>query len=236
MAPKTEKMKKAAKALAQQAEFDEKLRKTQAVFPLLNLIYSATRVFHAMDNTYDRVVMAYKDPKLTKILSDYFEYVFYTKINSKDFDTHSRSLSREHAKEMILKYSGIGVTDKMRTDYAKYNRRLVNSIGALSDSRMGPGGLHPNILAAMYGYKDGTHIVIRRLFREIFGDYVQSLSDIVEAYIQGDIIAMLQAIPKNIRDQYESEYRRMYKIPDTVPTDELNIAGKWLADNMTFNR
>lgn len=210
MAPKTEKMKKAAQAFAQQAEFDEKLRKTQAAFPLLNLIYSINPA------TYEDVVKAYRDPETTKLLSDYIEYIFDK--NSYAPDRTSRYTGPTgDVKDILLKFSGIGVTDEMRAQYGQIGQRSAGG------PYTGPGGLSMKTIMAMDGntYKLNSQIM-RRLFRGLYEG--ENMSKVIDAYIAGDRQAMLDAMPRYIREQITNN------MLDGVSFDEAGRIGRWLEE------
>lgn len=224
---KMEVLKKAADAMA---EFDNKLSKTQEVFPMLNLIYSAPFLFG--DDGYQRVVMAYKDPALTKILADYIQYIvdedpmFFAEPYAA---TRVRMIVANHHNDIIRLYCGIGVTNEMRDTYAKFNKksRLTTKIGC----RVGPGGLHPHAIAQIYGLEEsGSYLAaqaIPRLFKEKFGKYSRSLTDIVEAYIKGDRTAMVAAIPEPIRNKLGLKSKN-YNLPEGISAEDVNKIAQWL--------
>lgn len=220
-------IKKAADAMA---EFNDKLSKTQKVFPMLNLIYSATFLFG--DDGYQRVVMAYKDPALTKILADYIQYIVDEDpmlFGEPYGGTRVQRIITGYPNEIIRLYCGIGVTDEMRDTYAKFNKKSRPTL--ISSCRVGPGGLHPNAIAQIYGLEEsGTYLgsqAIPRLFRQKFDKYSRSLTDIVEAYIKGDRATMLATIPEPIRNKLGLKNTN-YNLPEGVSAEGMNKIDQWL--------
>ena len=226
---KMEALKKAADAMA---EFDDKLSKTQKVFPMLNLIYSATFLFG--DDGYQRVVMAYKDPALTKILADYIQYIVDEDpmLFAEPYGgTRVQRIITGYPNDIIRLYCGIGVTDEMRDTYAKFNKKSRPT--SRNGCRVGPGGLHPHAIAQIYGLEEsGPYLgsqAIPRLFRQKFDKYSRSLTDIVEAYIKGDRATMLATIPEPIRNKLGLKNTN-YDLPEGISAEDMNKIGKWFAE------
>ena len=55
-------------------DFADKLNKTKKIFPKVGLIYSASGYFKP--EIYEQVIMSYNNPKLTKLLAKFVDYIF----------------------------------------------------------------------------------------------------------------------------------------------------------------
>ncbi len=206
-------------------DFADKLNKTKKTFPKVGLIYSASGYFKP--EIYEQVIMSYNNPKLTKLLAKFVDYIF---------DSYQPEEKKfQPAKNMILDYIGADITDNELSKYKAFQHKPVNSIRSRLICRMAPNGLHPHAIAQKYGYKDGGYIgsdLLPRAFISLLQEHGHALQAVVDAYIRGDQQAMLDAMPEKLRKElFQQEYKT-----SNMPLDELNKAGEWLKNNMKFER
>lgn len=209
---KAEKLKQSANDIV---DFNEKLRKTKEFFPKLDIIYSAVDVFG--EDAYKRVIMAYKDPELTKLLADYFEELVGYKFPGTD---------------ILSLYVGIGDTDKIRKQYPEIDTPQERQTVNRKICRRGPNGLHHKILARIDG-RDAGYLnsqIIPHGFLRRFSGIDKNASNLIEAYIEGNRQAMLEALPEGMRTHFDHGITGKYNVPDGISADDLHRIGKWLTE------
>lgn len=206
-------------------DFEDKLNKTKKIFPKVGLIYSASRYFEP--EIYEQVIMSYNNPKLTELLAKFVDYIF---------DSYQPETKRlQPVKDMILDFIGAGITDNELSKYKAFQHKPRNGHRS-KICRMAPNGLHPHAIAQKHGYKDRGYIgtdLLPHAFLWLLYEHGDALRAVVDAYIRGDQQAMLDAMPEKLSKVllFQQEYKT-----SNMPVDELNIAGKWLKDNMNIAR
>ena len=133
--------------------------------------------------------------------------------------------------------AGIGITTKMKKQIEDgYKHDKLEKPTAIRKSTIDhgwlPDGLHPRDLTFLYNLTESR-------VRQIHDQQIQRLRDnkklhmFFEHALNGNIEAMIAMLPPKKQQIYK--FQQEHKMSD-VPTDELNATGKWLADNMRFDR
>ena len=190
--------------------------------------------------------------KLVRVMfgEDSYQRMMATKNNEAAFALFAKYLDKALVKAdvkpvdrsiAILEYNaGIGRTPeldaKIEECYKNSNLTRPKMIQAKT-AKLGwatDGALYPRDVAVLLGLTEVSVDRIRsRLLRRLSDD--DKLRPLFELALKGDTKAMLDLLPFKEQQQIYNEFRMEYNITD-ISKDELNAAGKWLADNMLFDR
>lgn len=180
------------------------------------------------DTEYNQFLSAKNNDFSTRIFAEYLDNII----------SHNFS---DNEITMLEKAVGIGVTPQLRAQvdvlYKATGKKPPHGLKKTGAYLIGhyTDGLTPRDIAVLSDYTESR---VRQLLniaaKKFQSPKLQSvLRPMLDAYMAGDVTKLISVMPQKQQQIYKMQEK--YKIGD-VSTRDLNATGKWLMDNMSFQK